>query len=144
MTGKLLFTHVVVGNTGSLRYMAPEVAKNQAYNEQVDIYSFGVIMWQVATGVTPFGDLNRNDFYPKVVERNHRPSLELKTHRNNQLTKELSDILKQCWDPNFMNRCTATEVLERLSEIIEGLPVQRPSTVLGSLRKLSLSMTGGK
>lgn len=29
------------GDTGSLRYMAPEVAKNLPYNQKVDVYAFG-------------------------------------------------------------------------------------------------------
>ena len=35
--------YVMTGCTGSLRYMAVEVAANEAYNEKVDIYSFGII-----------------------------------------------------------------------------------------------------
>jgi serine/threonine protein kinase len=42
------------GGTGTLIYMAPEVALNKPYSEKVDIYSFGVILWQLASGVAPF------------------------------------------------------------------------------------------
>ena len=37
----------LTGNTGSLRYMAPEVALKLPYNEKVDVYSFGIILWQM-------------------------------------------------------------------------------------------------
>eukprot|EP00560_Eucampia_antarctica_P004650 CAMPEP_0197836412 /NCGR_PEP_ID=MMETSP1437-20131217/28896_1 /TAXON_ID=49252 ORGANISM="Eucampia antarctica, Strain CCMP1452" /NCGR_SAMPLE_ID=MMETSP1437 /ASSEMBLY_ACC=CAM_ASM_001096 /LENGTH=591 /DNA_ID=CAMNT_0043442569 /DNA_START=42 /DNA_END=1814 /DNA_ORIENTATION=- len=33
------------GETGSLRYMAPEVADGQPYNHKADVYSFGIILW---------------------------------------------------------------------------------------------------
>jgi serine/threonine protein kinase len=36
------------GNTGSLRYMAPEVALGNPYNHKVDIYSFSILFWQVS------------------------------------------------------------------------------------------------
>jgi serine/threonine protein kinase len=36
------------GNTGSLRYMAPEVALDKPYNHKVDVYSFGILLWQVS------------------------------------------------------------------------------------------------
>lgn len=35
------------GNTGSLRYMAPEVALEKPYNHLVDVYSYGIMLWQV-------------------------------------------------------------------------------------------------
>jgi serine/threonine protein kinase len=38
------------GNTGSLRYMAPEVALEKAYNHKVDVYSYGILLWQVSGG----------------------------------------------------------------------------------------------
>jgi serine/threonine protein kinase len=37
----------MTGGTGSLRYMAPEVALNKPYNEKCDLYSFGVLLWQM-------------------------------------------------------------------------------------------------
>ena len=42
------------GGTGTLIYMAPEVALSKPYSEKVDIYSFGVILWQLASGVASF------------------------------------------------------------------------------------------
>jgi serine/threonine protein kinase len=47
-------TYKMSGNTGTLIYMAPEVALNKPYTEKVDIYSFGIILWQLASGVVPF------------------------------------------------------------------------------------------
>ena len=36
------------GNTGSMRYMAPEVALGNPYNHKVDVYSFGILFWQAS------------------------------------------------------------------------------------------------
>ena len=44
----------LTGNTGSLRYMAPEVALRQPYTEKVDVYSFGIMVWQMARDRIPF------------------------------------------------------------------------------------------
>jgi serine/threonine protein kinase len=38
------------GNTGTAIYMAPEVALRQPYTEKADIYSFGMILWQMTSG----------------------------------------------------------------------------------------------
>lgn len=39
----------MTGYTGSLRYMAPEVAKQTPYNETCDIYSVGLVLWEVCS-----------------------------------------------------------------------------------------------
>ncbi len=45
----------MTGQTGSLRYMAPEVFQHDpTYDEKVDLYSAGMILWFIATGVRPF------------------------------------------------------------------------------------------
>jgi serine/threonine protein kinase len=49
----------MTGHTGSLRYMAPEVVRAEAYNEKVDVYSFAIIMWQVAKLIVPFQGMSR-------------------------------------------------------------------------------------
>lgn len=55
------------GYTGSLRYMAPEVALKKPYNEKVDVYSFGVMLWQMASDDLPFDGLTRAEFMQEVV-----------------------------------------------------------------------------
>ena len=47
----------MTGNTGTIRYMAPEVKRFLPYDERVDIYSFGLLMWYMATAKLPFGDI---------------------------------------------------------------------------------------
>mmetsp|Transcript_9718 Transcript_9718/g.18647 ORF Transcript_9718/g.18647 Transcript_9718/m.18647 type:complete len:125 (+) Transcript_9718:864-1238(+) len=44
----------MTGMTGTLRYMAPEVIRNDSYNEKVDIYSFGLLLFFMITGRAPF------------------------------------------------------------------------------------------
>jgi serine/threonine protein kinase len=38
------------GNTGSWAYMAPEVAKGYKYNLSVDVYSYGILLWELLSG----------------------------------------------------------------------------------------------
>jgi len=61
----------LTGNTGSLRYMAPEIAKNQPYNFAVDVYSFGIIFWQVCT----WGSLQ--DITLRFIIHNNLNSLDM-------------------------------------------------------------------
>ena len=52
----------MTGMTGSLRYMATEVAMCQPYSEAVDIYSFGIIAYEMYTGVAPFSGMYMSSF----------------------------------------------------------------------------------
>jgi serine/threonine protein kinase len=47
-------TFNLTGMTGSLPWMAPEVAKTEPYNHKVDVFSFAVLLWQIMALEMPF------------------------------------------------------------------------------------------
>jgi len=49
----------MTGNTGSLRYMAPEVVLNQPYTEKVDVFSFAVVLWTISKCKVPYKGYDR-------------------------------------------------------------------------------------
>lgn len=101
------------GETGSLRYMAPEVADNLPYNFKSDVYSFGIILWELVAGKKPFDGLNRDLFYERVVHGGERPVIRSKW------PKELSTLMAQCWDADIHNRPTFREVAATLTALLE-------------------------
>jgi len=46
---------------------APEVVLGRSYHQSVDVYSFGILVWQVATGKTPFREMGKKAFVDKVI-----------------------------------------------------------------------------
>ena len=86
-------TYQLTGCTGSLRYMAPEVALSKPYNEKVDIYSFGMILYQIITGVTPFSGFKKEKFYQEVVHKRIRPGLGYDDYgREVKMKDEIKDL----------------------------------------------------
>ena len=81
------------GATGSLRYMAPEVALSLAYSEKADVYSFSIILWQIASGCVPFDSISRASFMERVVCGGMRPNLLA------HWPSHFSDLLQACWHP---------------------------------------------
>lgn len=74
-------TYKLTGCTGSRRYMAPEVAFGHPYNHRADVYSFGVLLYRVASLAQPFGgmgprshehDALRNGWRPRLYETGDR------------------------------------------------------------------------
>ena len=55
----------MTGGTGSLRYMAPEVADSRPYNHKADIYAFGILLWELLSCKKPYVGLGIDDYYDK-------------------------------------------------------------------------------
>ena len=97
--------------------MAPEVALSQPYTELVDIYSLGIIIWQMATGLNPYSGLNKEIFKKLVLVEHQRPPLDLA-----YLSEPVRGLLQQCWAPDWRQRPKASDVLRVLSCLLSELP----------------------
>ena len=88
---------------GSWPWMAPEVMTSSNYGLEADVYSFGMLMYEIVTGMIPFTQYDRvADIYDAVVERKERPILP-------EPKLKIYDLITSCWDddpekrPNFMD-----------------------------------------
>ena len=45
------------GFTGTYRWMAPEMIKEKHHTKKVDVYSFGIVLWELLTALTPFENM---------------------------------------------------------------------------------------
>lgn len=86
------------GNTGSLRYMSPEVARSEPYNLSADVYSFGLLLWQVCSLDLPYDGMNRQDHAELVVHGNERPKLD------NSWSTPLRILMKRAWEADPLVR----------------------------------------
>eukprot|EP00518_Triparma_eleuthera_P011616 CAMPEP_0182479504 /NCGR_PEP_ID=MMETSP1319-20130603/34306_1 /TAXON_ID=172717 /ORGANISM="Bolidomonas pacifica, Strain RCC208" /LENGTH=592 /DNA_ID=CAMNT_0024680931 /DNA_START=252 /DNA_END=2030 /DNA_ORIENTATION=+ len=116
------------GETGSLRYMAPEVASNAAYNQTADVYSLGVILWEMTSYKKPYEGLTREAFYRRVVQGGERPPISKKWPR------PLGALMQDCWSVDVGARPSAREVVERLGAMLaEAEKGQKEKKGLGAL-----------
>lgn len=102
----------MTGNTGSLRYMAPEVVLGQPYNEKVDVYSFAVVLWAIATGREPFAGFDVQSHRSRVVNGGERPKLK------KSWPTDFSDLLDECWRTDSAERPSFFEISLRVSKIV--------------------------
>jgi len=65
----------MTGNCGTVQWMAPEVLANQRYNEKADVFSYGIILWELLTRACPYEGQNAVQCALAVLNRNHRPSI---------------------------------------------------------------------
>ncbi|RGB31562.1 kinase-like domain-containing protein, partial [Rhizophagus diaphanus] len=77
---------------GNLPYVAPEVIIEKKYSRASDIYSIGILMWEISTGQLPFADQERDYSLAMNIINGMRPKI---TSGTPSLYQEL---MEQCWD----------------------------------------------
>lgn len=127
-------TYQMSGETGSLRYMAPEVASGKPYNHKVDVYSFGMILWELVAYEKPFDGMNREQFYDRVVHGGYRPDITKK------FPNDLADLIRKCWSYEATDRPNFDKVIEDLDVIIskekDGKSEKKNHRFFGSLQRM--------
>jgi serine/threonine protein kinase len=101
---------------GTPIYMAPEMFNGKhdenAYGSEVDMHSFAIIIWEVATLDKPYPDVKKPfQLFTTVVEQKKRPSLaKIKP-------SSLAKLLPKCWDPEPRARITFRALLPELDVV---------------------------
>uniref|UniRef100_A0A0E0H5U2 non-specific serine/threonine protein kinase n=1 Tax=Oryza nivara TaxID=4536 RepID=A0A0E0H5U2_ORYNI len=103
---------------GTPEWMAPEFLRGEPSNEKCDVYSFGVILWELMTMQQPWNGLSPAQVVGAVAFQNRRLPIPQET------VPELAALVESCWDDD---------------------PRQRPSfsSIVDTLKKLLKSMLGG-
>lgn len=123
----------LTSDTGSPRYMAPEVATQKPYNENVDVYSFCILMWQMFKLETPFDGYNMAMFHKKVVAGGTRPAPDSKW------PPEISNALRRGWG-DAKQRPSMEEICEVLRNEISQNTDEEIDEILDASRKSEMSM----
>eukprot|EP00245_Coleochaete_scutata_P004705 TRINITY_DN1756_c0_g1_i2.p1 TRINITY_DN1756_c0_g1~~TRINITY_DN1756_c0_g1_i2.p1 ORF type:complete len:356 (+),score=36.43 TRINITY_DN1756_c0_g1_i2:68-1069(+) len=97
--------------TGTYRWMAPEVIMHHRYDNKADVYSFGIVLWEIVTCTIPFYGLNPLETAVAVAHHNQRPKIP------ESCPEGLALLMTQCWDRNPAARPTFTEIVERLKQV---------------------------
>ncbi|KAL6838686.1 hypothetical protein ACP4OV_031400 [Aristida adscensionis] len=66
---------LLVEDEGTYRWMAPEMIKRKAYNRKVDVYSFGLLLWEMVSGRIPYENLTPFQVAYAVANRNLKPTI---------------------------------------------------------------------
>ncbi|XP_056177031.1 probable serine/threonine-protein kinase SIS8 [Syzygium oleosum] len=96
---------------GTPEWMAPEVLRNEPANEKCDVYSFGVILWELATLSIPWKGLNSMQVVGAVGFQNRR--LEIPE----ELDPTVAQIMQECWQTEPHLRPTFTQLMYRLRRL---------------------------
>ncbi|KAF3778579.1 Serine/threonine-protein kinase [Nymphaea thermarum] len=76
---------------GTYRWMAPEMIKHEHYGHKVDVYSFGLVLWEMVAGTIPYEDMIPVQAAFAVVNKNARPPIPP------TCPPALRALIEQCW-----------------------------------------------
>jgi serine/threonine protein kinase len=96
---------------GVMPYVAPEVLRNQPYTQKSDIYSLGMIMYEILTDLPPYAEQAHDVNLALQICQGIRPKFPEQV----KYPQLLIDLIKRCWDNEPDNRPTA----RKISEIVE-------------------------
>ncbi|XP_042483420.1 integrin-linked protein kinase 1-like isoform X1 [Macadamia integrifolia] len=101
----------MTGETGSYRYMAPEVFKHRKYDKKVDVFSFAMILYEMLEGDPPFSNYEPYEAANYVAE-GHRPNFHVKGY-----IPELKVLTEHCWAADMNQRPSFLDILKTLEKI---------------------------
>jgi hypothetical protein len=83
---------------------------NSENNEKNDIYSFGMLLWEIYTETIPF-DVKLSELKKYILEEKYRPEV------SNELNKEIVELIRACWDSEINNRPSSDKILSVLFKL---------------------------
>ncbi|GBB86965.1 hypothetical protein RclHR1_13410001 [Rhizophagus clarus] len=96
---------------GVLPYMAPEVLRGKEYTQTSDIYGFGIVAYEICTGLPPYHDIAHDEFLAIRICNGLRPQ------SNYKITQLILDIINQCWDADLSKRPKANDLYELVNKL---------------------------
>ncbi|CAB4410361.1 unnamed protein product [Rhizophagus irregularis] len=79
---------------GVIPYIAPEIFKGSSFSKESDVYSMGMIMWELTTGCKPFANVEHDiNLIFKILD-GERPKITEDT------PECYANLMKSCWDPD--------------------------------------------
>merc|ERR1712039_516016 len=107
--------HRLTGGTGTMRYMAPEVCKYNPYNLSADVFSFGVLLWQIMSCIIPYETFSVGMYKKLVVHNDFRLPLD------RSWPISYSNLISRCWSASSSERPKFSEIKKVLRLHVENL-----------------------
>ncbi len=95
---------------GVLPYLAPEVLHSKKFSGASDIYSFGILMNEIISGLPPFNNVSHDHRLAAEICQGKRPEVPLYTPRL------LIELIRRCWETKPSNRPSAKELKDLLTQ----------------------------
>ncbi|KAJ3671397.1 hypothetical protein LUZ60_007476 [Juncus effusus] len=103
---------VMTAETGTYRWMAPEVINHLPYDQKADIFSFAIVLWELVTSKIPYDTMTPLQA-ALGVRQGLRPIIPENTH------PKLSELMQRCWDSSPSKRPSFSDLISELQELLD-------------------------
>ncbi|RAL44792.1 hypothetical protein DM860_003551 [Cuscuta australis] len=109
---------------GTYRWMAPEMIKRKHYDRRVDVYSFGLILWEMMNGSVPYEGMTPMQAAFALVNKNLRPKI------SEDCPEAMKALIERCWSVHPKKRPEFWQIVKVLQHFKTSL------TNFGTLNKV--------
>ena len=96
--------------SGTPAYMAPELFQKRQYDEKVDIFAFGTLIWEIFNREVPYDGLDPIDIKQKVEKEESLKSVGNPT---------LNSLVTECRFVNIQERPTFAKILDIMNLLVK-------------------------
>ncbi|XP_019052986.1 PREDICTED: uncharacterized protein LOC104595339 isoform X2 [Nelumbo nucifera] len=124
-------TLVSGGVRGTIPWMAPELLRNKEnmVTEKVDVYSFGIVMWELLTGDEPYADLRSEGIIAGIIKGDLRPEVP------SWCDPAWRSLMERCWSSDPDSRPAFSEISKELRAMSAAMNIRKLILEIGR-RKL--------
>jgi len=131
----------MTNNIGTIAWIAPEMFTNKSYTQKVDVYSFGIILWELHARRHPFDNIPTISI-PISVTRGERPEIP------KECPPKYRTLIKKCWNKKNNKRPNFTDITKRLyalyrNYISERMPVGNSESRGMKIKSIKRNMVNG-
>ncbi|XP_038876910.1 uncharacterized protein LOC120069261 isoform X1 [Benincasa hispida] len=111
------------GVRGTLPWMAPELLNGSSnmVSEKVDVFSFGIVLWELLTGEEPYANLHYGVIIGGIVSNTLRPEVP------ESCDPEWRSLMERCWSSEPSERPSFTEIAHELRSMAAKAPPKVPN-----------------
>ncbi len=103
---------------GTIAYMSPEQVLGRAIDGRSDLFSFGIVLYEMATGNAPFAGDTLGSIFDQIVHQAPEPPVKL----NPELPRALETVISRCLQKDPQARpASAEEVRDALQHALDAL-----------------------
>uniref|UniRef100_A0A6N2N7F6 Protein kinase domain-containing protein n=1 Tax=Salix viminalis TaxID=40686 RepID=A0A6N2N7F6_SALVM len=96
-----------------------EVIEHKPYDYKADVFSFGIVMWELLTGELPYSYLTPLQAAVGVVQKGLRPTIPKHTY------PKLAELLERCWQQDPAQRPNFSQIIDILLQIAKEVGDER-------------------
>nr|GMD80104.1 serine/threonine-protein kinase STE20-like isoform X1 [Ipomoea batatas] len=112
-------TLVSGGVRGTIPWMAPELLNGESMvSEKLDVYSFGIVMWELLTGEEPYSNMRAEEIICGIIKGSLRPEIP------NWCNPAWRSLMERCWSSDPKARPAFSDIAKELRAMASSMNIK--------------------